>query len=158
MPEEGDHETATFAKVAQQGKLFGFRTSAYWRSVETLKDLTDVTRELPHHFPASWMSGGRVVVDEWSPLQAERGVGARRWAARPLTTKAWTCRRPDAARRGPTLVGRQLMRRGQGRLHRYAPGQLDAMGLELEAGVVFQSGLSGVRSGLHPRHRVGADD
>ena len=46
LPERGDHETTTFPELASEGKLFGFKSRAYWRPVDSIKDLTEAEREL----------------------------------------------------------------------------------------------------------------
>ena len=42
FPEVGDHETEVFLSLAQEGKISAYRSEAYWRSVETAKDLREV--------------------------------------------------------------------------------------------------------------------
>jgi NDP-sugar pyrophosphorylase family protein len=46
LPDKGDHETTTFPQLAADGKLFGFKSSAYWRPVDSIKDLSEAEREL----------------------------------------------------------------------------------------------------------------
>ena len=46
LPLKGDHEDTAFPSLSVQGKLFGFHSKAYWRSVDTFKDLTEAEREL----------------------------------------------------------------------------------------------------------------
>jgi len=46
LPEKGDHETTTFPKLAAEGKLFGFRSGAYWRPVDSIKDISEAEKEL----------------------------------------------------------------------------------------------------------------
>ncbi|HZP25937.1 MAG TPA: nucleotidyltransferase family protein [Dehalococcoidia bacterium] len=46
LPERGDHETTVFPQLAQQGKLHGYRSQAYWRPIDTIKDLQEAEREL----------------------------------------------------------------------------------------------------------------
>ena len=46
LPDRGDHETTTFPALAAEGKLFGYRSRAYWRSVDTFKDLTEAAAEV----------------------------------------------------------------------------------------------------------------
>jgi NDP-sugar pyrophosphorylase family protein len=46
LPEKGDHETTTFPELAAEGRLFGFKSRAYWRPVDSIKDLTEAEREL----------------------------------------------------------------------------------------------------------------
>lgn len=46
LPARGDHEDTTFPELAAEGKLFGFKSRAYWRSVDSIKDLNEAAREL----------------------------------------------------------------------------------------------------------------
>ncbi len=46
LPLKGDHEDTAFPALSVQGKLFGYRSKAYWRTVDTFKDLTEAEREL----------------------------------------------------------------------------------------------------------------
>ena len=46
LPMKGDHEDTAFPALSVQGKLFGYRSKAYWRTVDTFKDLTEAEREL----------------------------------------------------------------------------------------------------------------
>ena len=46
LPDRGDHETTTFPELAAEGRLFGYRSRAYWRSVDTFKDLTAAAAEV----------------------------------------------------------------------------------------------------------------
>jgi NDP-sugar pyrophosphorylase family protein len=46
LPEKGDHEDTTFPRLAAEGKLYGFRSKAYWRPVDSIKDLGLAEREL----------------------------------------------------------------------------------------------------------------
>ena len=46
LPERGDHETTTFPELAKAGRLGAFRSEAYWRGVDTIKDVTEVGSEL----------------------------------------------------------------------------------------------------------------
>jgi NDP-sugar pyrophosphorylase family protein len=46
LPDKGDHETETFPALADEGKLFGFKSEAYWRPVDSIKDVAEAEREL----------------------------------------------------------------------------------------------------------------
>ena len=46
LPDRGDHETTTFPELAAEGKLYGYRSRAYWRTVDTFKDLTEAAAEV----------------------------------------------------------------------------------------------------------------
>jgi NDP-sugar pyrophosphorylase family protein len=45
LPERGDHETTTFPELARDGRLGAFRSRAYWRGVDTIKDVNEVAAE-----------------------------------------------------------------------------------------------------------------
>lgn len=42
LPDKGDHEELTFPRLAQDGRLNSYRTKAFWRAVDTVKDLTEL--------------------------------------------------------------------------------------------------------------------
>jgi NDP-sugar pyrophosphorylase family protein len=46
LPDKGDHETETFPELAAQGRLYGFQSNAYWRPVDSIKDVSEATKEL----------------------------------------------------------------------------------------------------------------
>lgn len=46
LPDSGDLERSTFPEIAQEGKLGAYRASAYWRAVDTAKDLSEAENEL----------------------------------------------------------------------------------------------------------------
>jgi NDP-sugar pyrophosphorylase family protein len=46
LPERGDHETTTFPELAAEGRLFGYRSRAYWRTIDTFKDLSEAAAEV----------------------------------------------------------------------------------------------------------------
>jgi NDP-sugar pyrophosphorylase family protein len=46
LPDKGDHETETFPALAREGKLAGFKSEAYWRPVDSIKDLSEAEKEL----------------------------------------------------------------------------------------------------------------
>lgn len=49
LPERGDHETATFPELAEDGRLLAFRHEGLWLTVNTPKDL----RRAEEHFAAT---------------------------------------------------------------------------------------------------------
>ncbi|MEE8346535.1 MAG: nucleotidyltransferase family protein [Dehalococcoidia bacterium] len=51
LPEKGDHETTTFPALAAEGRLYGYRSRAYWRTIDTHKDLTDAGKEVAELAP-----------------------------------------------------------------------------------------------------------
>jgi NDP-sugar pyrophosphorylase family protein len=46
LPDKGDHETTTFPELAAQGRLFGYKSDAYWRPVDSVKDVSEAAKEL----------------------------------------------------------------------------------------------------------------
>ncbi len=46
LPDKGDHETGTFPPLAGESKLFGFKSEAYWRPVDSIKDVSEADKEL----------------------------------------------------------------------------------------------------------------
>jgi NDP-sugar pyrophosphorylase family protein len=42
LPDRGDHETTLFPRLAECGRLYGYKSHAYWKGIDTLKDLTEV--------------------------------------------------------------------------------------------------------------------
>lgn len=48
LPERGDHERTTFPRLARERQLAGFPIphGAYWRAIDTAKDLTEAAKEL----------------------------------------------------------------------------------------------------------------
>ncbi|MFJ3926473.1 NDP-sugar synthase [Streptomyces sp. NPDC090022] len=48
LPDFGDHERTTFPRLARERRLAGFPLpqGAYWRAIDTAKDLTEAAREL----------------------------------------------------------------------------------------------------------------
>ncbi|WP_129841810.1 nucleotidyltransferase family protein [Streptomyces sp. RFCAC02] len=48
LPDRGDHERTTFPRLARERRLAGFPLpqGAYWRAIDTAKDLTEAAREL----------------------------------------------------------------------------------------------------------------
>ncbi|MGD0766179.1 MAG: nucleotidyltransferase family protein [Dehalococcoidia bacterium] len=46
LPDVGDHETTVFPELAAAGKLYGFRSDAYWKAIDTVKDITEAAAHL----------------------------------------------------------------------------------------------------------------
>ena len=46
FPDLGDHETETFPALASEGRLAAFESAAYWKSVESQKDLREAGERL----------------------------------------------------------------------------------------------------------------
>lgn len=54
LPEKGDHELSTFPQLASEGRLKAFRSKAFWRAVDTVKDLTELRHECEQLFFGSF--------------------------------------------------------------------------------------------------------
>jgi len=52
LPDVGDHEDGLFPRLAAEGKLFGFRSSTYWKAIDTVKDLKEAEQALAELEPA----------------------------------------------------------------------------------------------------------
>ena len=46
LPDQGDYERTAFPALAREGKMYGFKSSALWIGVDTVKDLTEASRVL----------------------------------------------------------------------------------------------------------------
>ena len=46
LPELGDHETDTFPRLAQEGRISALKSRAFWRSVDSFKDLREAEEHL----------------------------------------------------------------------------------------------------------------
>jgi NDP-sugar pyrophosphorylase family protein len=57
LPEKGDHETTTFPELARMGRLGAYRAHAYWRTVDTIKDVNEVAAELQRRLLSLFREG-----------------------------------------------------------------------------------------------------
>ena len=46
LPDVGDHEDDLFPRLAAEGRLYGFRSYAYWKAIDTVKDLNEAAAQL----------------------------------------------------------------------------------------------------------------
>ncbi|GAA2730336.1 nucleotidyltransferase family protein [Actinocorallia aurantiaca] len=46
LPDLGDHETATFPRLAEQGRLGAYEIDGYWKGIDTAKDLKEAHRDM----------------------------------------------------------------------------------------------------------------
>ena len=46
LPDKGDHETTALPAVTALFKLFGLKSHAYWRPVDSIKDISEAEKEL----------------------------------------------------------------------------------------------------------------
>lgn len=56
FPQVGDHETTAFPRLAGQRRLGAYRSQDFWRSVDTVKDLNEVSRELERRLLTSFLA------------------------------------------------------------------------------------------------------
>jgi NDP-sugar pyrophosphorylase family protein len=56
LPDRGDHEASTFPQLAQAGALLAFKSEAFWRAVDTVKDLSVVTDYLSRRLLAAFVA------------------------------------------------------------------------------------------------------
>jgi NDP-sugar pyrophosphorylase family protein len=57
LPMLGDHEDTTFPALAAEGRLLGYRTRAFWRPADTMKDVGDLERALRGRDLDAFLSG-----------------------------------------------------------------------------------------------------
>ncbi|MBI3974175.1 MAG: nucleotidyltransferase family protein [Chloroflexi bacterium] len=55
LPAKGDHEEHTFPRLAQEGKLLAYKSGNFWRTVDTVKDLTTVKEYLTKQLMKSYL-------------------------------------------------------------------------------------------------------
>ena len=46
LPDVGDHEDGLFPRLAEEGRLYAFRSRTYWKAIDTMKDLSEAAAEL----------------------------------------------------------------------------------------------------------------
>jgi Nucleoside-diphosphate-sugar pyrophosphorylase involved in lipopolysaccharide biosynthesis/translation initiation factor 2B, gamma/epsilon subunits (eIF-2Bgamma/eIF-2Bepsilon) len=56
LPEQGDHETTTFPRLAESGQLSVFKSRALWQAVDTVKDLNEVRAYLERFVFSSFVN------------------------------------------------------------------------------------------------------
>ncbi len=56
LPAQGDHEDSTFPRLAEARRLGAFKSQDYWRSVDTVKDLSEVHKELEKRLLSSFLT------------------------------------------------------------------------------------------------------
>ncbi len=46
LPDQGDHEVLTFPSLAKEGRLRAYKSEEFWKAVDTVKDVSELRREL----------------------------------------------------------------------------------------------------------------
>lgn len=57
LPERGDHEVTTFPDLARAGKLGAYKSTSYWRGVDTIKDVNEVATEMQRRLMTLFREG-----------------------------------------------------------------------------------------------------
>jgi len=57
LPEQGDHELTTFPELARAGRLGAYKSQAYWRGVDTIKDVNEVAQEMQRRLMTLFREG-----------------------------------------------------------------------------------------------------
>jgi len=57
LPERGDHELTTFPALARAGKLGAYKSTSYWRGVDTIKDVNEVADEMQRRLMSLFREG-----------------------------------------------------------------------------------------------------
>jgi NDP-sugar pyrophosphorylase family protein len=57
LPERGDHELTTFPALAGAGNLGAYKSVAYWRGVDTIKDVNEVAAEMQRRLMTLFREG-----------------------------------------------------------------------------------------------------
>lgn len=56
LPDQGDHEDTTFPRLAAERNLGAFKSRSYWRAVDTMKDLSEVQKDLEQRLITSFLT------------------------------------------------------------------------------------------------------
>lgn len=59
FPDVGDHETETFPDLTKKGKLYGYKPSGFRGTVNTIKEMNELIKELPKHFPQNLLKNSK---------------------------------------------------------------------------------------------------
>lgn len=51
FPDVGDHETEVFPRLTKEGTLFGYKPTGFRGTVNTIKEMNELIKELPNNFP-----------------------------------------------------------------------------------------------------------
>ncbi len=56
LPDQGDQEETTFPRLAAERQLAAYKSRSYWRAVDTVKDLSEVQKELEQRLLTSFLA------------------------------------------------------------------------------------------------------
>jgi NDP-sugar pyrophosphorylase family protein len=58
LPDKGDHEDSTFPRLTRERRFAAFRSRALWRGVDTVKDLSEISKEMERRLFESFVGNG----------------------------------------------------------------------------------------------------
>lgn len=67
LPERGDHEVETFPLLAQEGKLKAFKTQSFWRTIDTVKDVSELRADLEQLFMGAFFTPSMTGASSFAP-------------------------------------------------------------------------------------------
>jgi len=56
LPDQGDQEETTFPRLAAEHQLAAYKSRSYWRAVDTVKDLSEVQKDLEQRLLTSFLA------------------------------------------------------------------------------------------------------
>src|SRR5437016_3523171 len=56
LPDQGDHEDTTFPRLAAERRLGAYKSRSYWRAVDTVKDLSEIQKDLEQRLLTSFLA------------------------------------------------------------------------------------------------------
>ncbi len=56
LPDQGDQEDTTFPRLAAEHQLAAYKSRSYWRAVDTVKDLSEVHKDLEQRLLTSFLA------------------------------------------------------------------------------------------------------
>lgn len=91
LPDRGDQEIETFPLIAERGQLHAFKTQAFWRSINTVRDISELRTDMEKLFfslffnPASSTITAGTMKGKYDPLTVPSEPVAA--SSKPLNSK-----------------------------------------------------------------------